>query len=144
MAHNSVWGAIATATWPEAQSNATAGINWKQLCLLYLSFSLSFPFHRFLIIIHHLCLCGSNPIINHCYFLYNFKVNFMTWQRYHSKTFPHLVLRDYTGSSRGRFHIVSCLFIGDDSEMGGAESVFFLNKISKGSNVSRASLKGNH
>eukprot|EP00026_Physarum_polycephalum_P010315 Phypoly_transcript_10474.p1 GENE.Phypoly_transcript_10474~~Phypoly_transcript_10474.p1 ORF type:complete len:381 (+),score=75.57 Phypoly_transcript_10474:49-1143(+) len=96
MAHNSVWCAIATSCWPEAQSNATAGINWKQLCLLY-----------------------------------------------HSKIFPHLVLRDYTGSARGRYHLVSCMFIGDDSEMGGAESVFFLNKISKGAAVTRATLKAN-
>jgi hypothetical protein len=63
-------------------------------------------------------------------------------EKYQSKKFPHLVLRDYTGTARGRYHLITCAFIGDDSEMGGAESVFFLNKISKGAAVSRASLKG--
>lgn len=112
MSHNTVWCSVATSIWPESQANATVGSNWKQLCLLYLP------------------LFVSSEIV--C----------LDLQRYHSKNFPYLALRDYTGAANGRYHLISSLFIGDDSEMGGAESVFFLNKISKGAAVTRVSLKG--
>lgn len=88
-----------------------------------------------------LAATGNNYV--YCIFRFSFLAKFcLDLQRYHSKNFPYLALRDYTGAANGRYHLISSLFIGDDSEMGGAESVFFLNKISKGAAVTRVSLKG--
>lgn len=63
---------------------------------------------------------------------------------YHSRAFPHLALRGagpMLGPGIGKYFLLSMVFIGDDTEMGYAESMFFLKKISKNSVVTSADAK---
>jgi len=71
----------------------------------------------------------------------------MNWKQIcllnHSKTAPHLPLNDYENRLvKGKHYLVGMVFVGDDSDMGNAESMLFLQKISKGAPSINASPKG--